>query len=148
MSQQPPAVFKKLSAAASRAFLRASSVGRLAFLNRGRVDIQPVHYATRGDWLFLRSAEGSKLTALAHNPYVAFEIDDVRDTSNWKSVVARGTMYLLDAVERQRAVRALRETMPETLTPDDPTPERDVVYGIHVDEVSGRMAESRARKRR
>ena len=106
MSQQRPPVFKKLSATASRAFLRTSSVGRLGFLNRGRVDIQPVHYATRADWLFLRSAEGSKLTALAHNPYVAFEVDDVRDPLNWKSVVVRGTMYLLDAAERQRAVRA------------------------------------------
>jgi len=148
MPKQSPPVFKKLSITASRAFLRTSSVGRLAFLNRGRVDIQPVHYAARADWLFLRSAEGSKLTALAHNPYVAFEVDDVRDPLNWKSVVVRGTMYLLDAAERQRAVRALREVMPETLTPDDPTPERDVVYGIHIDEVSGRIAESRALKRR
>jgi nitroimidazol reductase NimA-like FMN-containing flavoprotein (pyridoxamine 5'-phosphate oxidase superfamily) len=141
-------VFKPLSATASRAFLRASSVGRLAFLNRGRVDIQPVHFATRGDWLFLRSAEGSKLTALAHNPYVAFEVDDVRDASNWMSVVVRGTMYLLDDAERQRAIRALREVVPEALTPADPTPERVVVYGIHIDEMTGRMAQSRAQKRR
>jgi nitroimidazol reductase NimA-like FMN-containing flavoprotein (pyridoxamine 5'-phosphate oxidase superfamily) len=148
MSPKQPATVKKLSATASRAFLRANSVGRLAFLNRGRVDIQPVHYAARGDWLFLRSGEGSKLTALAHNPYVAFEIDDVRDASNWKSVVARGTMYMLDAADRQRAVRALREIMPEALTSDDPTPERDVVYGIHIDEVSGRMAGSGTKKRR
>jgi uncharacterized protein len=148
MPQRQPPVFKTLSATASKALLRATSVGRLAFLNRGRVDIQPVHYATRGDWLFLRSAEGSKLTALAHNPYVAFEIDDVRDPSNWKSVIVRGTMYLLDEAERQRAVRALRDVVPEAWTPDDPTPERDVVYGIHIDEVSGRMAESRVRKRR
>jgi nitroimidazol reductase NimA-like FMN-containing flavoprotein (pyridoxamine 5'-phosphate oxidase superfamily) len=96
----------------------------------------------------LRSAEGSKLTALAHNPYVAFEVDDVRDPLNWKSVVVRGTMYLLDDAERQRAIRALREVLPDTLTPDDPTPERDVVYGIHIDEMSGRIAESRTRKRR
>jgi uncharacterized protein len=148
MSQSRAPVFKNLSVTASRAFLRAGSVGRLAFLNRGRVDIQPVLYAARADWLFLRSAEGSKLTALAHNPYVAFEVDDVRDPLNWKSVVVRGTMYLLDDAERQRAVRALRVVMPDTLTPDDPTPERDVVYGIHIDEVSGRIAESRVRKRR
>lgn len=141
-------VFKSLSATACRALLRAESVGRLAYLSGRRVDIQPVHYLLRGGWLLLRSAEGSKLTALAHNPYVAFEIDDVRGAFRWKSVVVRGTMYLLDGDRRRDALRAMRRVYPQTLTADDPTPERDILYGIHIDEMTGRMADMPSRTRR
>jgi hypothetical protein len=46
----------------------------------------------------------------------------------------------------------LKRIVPETGTPDDPVPFRTVVFGIHVDTISGRSssrahASSRARPR-
>ena len=150
-------VFSELTAAESRAVLRRNHVGRLCFLNRGVVDVQPVHYVLGDGWIFVRSALGSKLEAFAHYPYVAFEVDEVDDTFDWRSVVAHGTIYFLDEsrgrIERQaldRALRALRSFIPETLSRGDPTPFRETVYGIHIDTLSGRMAEppGRSSKRR
>ena len=149
-------VFSELTTAESRAVLRRNHVGRLCFLNRGVVDVQPVHYVLGEGWIFVRSALGSKLEAFAHYPYVAFEVDEIAGTFDWRSVVVHGTIYFLaqggGRLERQeldRAVRALRSFIPETLSSDDPTPFRRTVYGIHIDTMSGRMAEppGRASKR-
>jgi nitroimidazol reductase NimA-like FMN-containing flavoprotein (pyridoxamine 5'-phosphate oxidase superfamily) len=139
--------------------LKRNHVGRLAFRNGPAVDIEPLGYVWREPWLFMRSAYGAKLEALAHDPFVAFEVDEVDGPFDWRSVVVHGTIYMIPAdsgpVEREqfrRAMRALRRAMPETLTDDDPVPERQIVYGLHADRIDGRMAQSRPkpgqRKRR
>ena len=132
--------------------LRRNHVGRLAFMNRANVDIEPVHYVATGTWIFVRSADGAKLDAIAHNPYVAFEVDEVDAMFDWRSVVVRGTIYLMskdgNPVDREdfaRALAALRSFLPETFTGDDPTPFRQTIYGVHIDRITGRAAESRHR---
>ena len=139
--------FRELSRDECEALLRAGHVGRLAYAHHDRVSIEPIHYVYRDGWLVGRTARGSKLETLAHNPYVALEADVVRDAFDWESVVARGTFYVLrpagNATERaswERALAMLRELLPATLGPDDPTPFRDVLFHIHVDELTGRAA--------
>jgi nitroimidazol reductase NimA-like FMN-containing flavoprotein (pyridoxamine 5'-phosphate oxidase superfamily) len=128
--------------------LEWNSVGRLAFLNATFVDIEPIGYVASGDWIFFRSAYGAKLEALVRHPFVAFEVDQVAGPTSWVSVVAHGTIYMLPAdggpVERRefaRALDALRRLSPAAFTGDDPTPERQTVYGMHIDRVAGRMAQ-------
>lgn len=147
--------FLILSPAECRAVLERHHVGRLAFLNAGAVDIEPIGYVARGEWIFFRSAYGAKLEALSHNPWAAFEVDDVKGPANWVSVVAHGTIYLLPEdggpVERRefaRAVASLRRVSPEVLTSDDPTPYRDTVYGLHIDRISGRTGQPASAPRR
>ena len=134
------------------ALLARNHVGRVAFFNHGVVDIEPVHYAAAGDWLFLRSAAGTKIDAFSHQPYVAFEVDEVDGPFDWRSVVVHGTVYLLsergvraDRLAFERALRALRSVAPATLGRKDPTPFRRQVYGIHVNFLTGRVAEQRTR---
>ncbi|HEU4993617.1 MAG TPA: pyridoxamine 5'-phosphate oxidase family protein [Gemmatimonadaceae bacterium] len=134
--------------------LRRNHVGRLAYLKGPVVDIEPIGYVKEGDWIFFRSAYGAKLEAVAHTPYVAFEVDEVRGPFDWKSVVAHGTIYMfpgdgakVDQRAYERGVAALRTVVPEALTPLDPVPERWIVYGLHVDSVDGRMAQSTTTKR-
>jgi uncharacterized protein len=143
-----PAVFYELSDAECRALMARHHFGRLAFHAGSRVDIQPVGYVLQGDWLFMRSAYGAKLAALEHNPYVAFEVDEVRGPFDWSSVVAHGTIYELppdgshaDRTAFANAVTALRGVMPEALTANDPVPERTIVYGCRIDHTAGRMAD-------
>ena len=131
--------------------LQRNDVGRLAFINREIVDIEPIGYVAQGGWIFLRSAYGAKLESLAHNPYVAFEVDEIQGPLDWRSVVVHGTIYLLphdgaplEQREYHRAVEALRSMMPDALTDRDPVPERQIVYGLHIDRVDGRMAQSNA----
>jgi uncharacterized protein len=142
-------VFAALSDDECWALLTRNHVGRLAFFNDKVVDIEPVHYvAANNSWLFVRSAEGTKMEMFEHHPYVAFEVDEIDATFDWRSVVAHGTVYLMsedsvraDRVVFDRALRSLRSFVPTTLTKGDPTPFRRQVYGIHVDRVTGRVAE-------
>lgn len=134
----------------SAAVLARNHVGRLAFWNGKTVDIEPLGYVADGHWLFMRSAPGTKLSVIAHHPYVAFEVDEIDGPFDWRSVVAHGTIYLLPAdgapiTQKQlhQAVEAIRTAMPAAFTPADPVPERQIVYGLHVDRLDGRMAQSR-----
>ena len=141
-------MFSTLSDAECHSLLARNHTGRLAFMNANRVDIEPVSYVAEGSWLFMRSAGGSKLEALAHTPYVAFEVDEVHSAFDWRSVVARGTIYWMaddgryvDEATVDRAVEALRSFQPHALRDEDPTPFRRTVYGLHIDLLTGRKSE-------
>jgi nitroimidazol reductase NimA-like FMN-containing flavoprotein (pyridoxamine 5'-phosphate oxidase superfamily) len=75
------------------------------------------------------------------------EVDEIESLFHWESVVLRGRLEVLDdgphsaAVERHaKALEALRQLIPETLTEHDPTPDRTVLCAIYLDEVEGRRA--------
>jgi nitroimidazol reductase NimA-like FMN-containing flavoprotein (pyridoxamine 5'-phosphate oxidase superfamily) len=140
-------VFSALTDRECRELLSRNHVGRLAFVNAGRVDIEPVSYVAAAPWIFLRSAHGSKANALAHTPYVAFEVDEAKSAFDWRSVVVRGTIYLLadagsdvDRASYDKAVEALRLVQRRAFRDGDPTPSRDTVYGLHIDLLTGRSA--------
>jgi nitroimidazol reductase NimA-like FMN-containing flavoprotein (pyridoxamine 5'-phosphate oxidase superfamily) len=142
-----PVQFFDLDEGECRALLGRQRIGRLAFLSGVRLEIQPVGYVLHDDWLFMRSAYGTKLAAIDRHPYVALEADEIRGPFDGASVVVRGTIYELsgaaDAVGRATfatALRALRTVMPETLGPDDPVPDRTIVYGLRIDAMTGRRA--------
>ena len=131
-----------------RKVLARNHVGRLAYLNGPSVDIEPIGYVLSGNWIFFRSAYGAKLDALAHRPFAAFEVDQVASPSSWASVVVHGTIYMIPAdgsqVEQRQyaqAVEAFRKTSPSAFTADDLTPNRETVYGLHIDTLVGRMAQ-------
>ena len=126
--------------------LRRNQVGRLAYSFRDRVDIAPIHYVYADGWIYGRTAPGTKLLTLAHNPWVAFEADEHESLFSWRSVVVKGRVYVLgedsppEAYER--ALARLRALIPEALTADDPTPMRTTLFRISLDEVEGRSAET------
>lgn len=135
--------FRTLSDEEARALLARQHVGRIAFTLHDRVDIEPISYAVDADWIFGRTSLGTKLATLLHHPWCAFEADEVHDVLHWSSVVVKGTFTLLDPEigspdTYQRAEHALKELVPGTFTAQDPTPHRDVVFGIYMHEISGR----------
>ena len=141
--------FRELSEPECLALLGRNHVGRLAFAHGNRVDIEPIHYVSWDGWIFGRTAAGTKLEAMKHRPFVAFEVDEVRSIFDWKSIVVHGTIYLLPAdgapIERQefeRAVDMLRAFMPQAMTDIDPVPWRSTIFGLHIGEMSGRLAET------
>lgn len=146
-TQRPP-TFHVLARDECLALLSRHDVGRIAYAFHDRVDIQPVHYVHSAGFLYGRTAEGAKLETIAHNRWVAFEVDEVRGTFDWVSVVVRGAFYRLDLAavapkERavaERAAALLDNVVPNTLALGDPVPFRTVLFRVHVDEVSGRRA--------
>lgn len=127
--------------------LKRNKVGRLAFAFHDRVDIQPIHYVYERGWLFGRTSDGSKLATLRHNQWIAFEVDEVADVFDWKSVVVHGSFWLArghgmphSEEVYQRAVALLDTIVPGTFTADDPVAFRQVVFRIAVTDMRGRLA--------
>ena len=136
--------FRDLDRVECEAMLARHSVGRLAFASQNRVDIEPLHYALVDGWIYGRTSGGAKVDSIAHNRWVAFEIDEVKGPFDWRSVVVHGAWYWWDNAppsehdKWERGVEALRALIPDTLTTQDPAPFRTVVFRIHLAEVRGR----------
>ncbi|MEY3701420.1 MAG: hypothetical protein RI891_712 [Gemmatimonadota bacterium] len=142
--------FRELTREESLALLARNQVGRLAFAYRDRIDIEPLHYTYADGWLYGRTTPGAKLEAIAHHRWVAFEVDEIEARFDWRSVVVKGAIYLLraDGSDAERAqyaegVTRVRAVVPEAFTPDDPLPERAILFRIHIDDLTGRAATTR-----
>ncbi|MFI5234661.1 MAG: pyridoxamine 5'-phosphate oxidase family protein [Gemmatimonadales bacterium] len=145
----PRPTFQPLSPVDAEALLARHHVGRLAYTHDGQVDIEPIHYVHRGEWIFCRTAPGTKLTSLGHQPWVAFEVDEIEGPFDWQSVVAHGTVYPVgdgpaDDRARAEALAAIRSFQPEALTAADPVPERTALLRIHLQRLTGRRATTRS----
>jgi nitroimidazol reductase NimA-like FMN-containing flavoprotein (pyridoxamine 5'-phosphate oxidase superfamily) len=137
-----------MSQAACEAILERNHVGRLAYSFRDRVNIVPLHYVYRDGWIYGRTSIGEKVAKLRHNRWVAFEVDEIEDWFEWRSVVARGALYLLHPDETPddvwgETVNVLTKAMPGIFTARDPVPSRTELFRISVDELTGRRATSK-----
>ena len=87
--------FRELPRDEIEAMLLRNRVGRLAFSIHDRVDIQPIHYVYEHGWLYGRTSEGNKLSTLKHNQWVAFEVDEITDIFDWRSLVIHGSFWIM-----------------------------------------------------
>jgi uncharacterized protein len=140
-------LFRSLARSEIDAVLARQIVGRLAYLEGHAVRIEPLHYVWEDGWIYGRTQPGSKLDALAHRPWVAFEVDEVRGLFDWVSVVVHGRFFVLDAdgpaVDQARystALHAIRRLVPASLSDADPVPGRSVLFAIPTDDADGRSA--------
>lgn len=127
--------------------LSRNHIGRIAFTFKDRVDIEPISYVFFEGAIYARTTPGTKLNVIAHHPWVAFEVDEIRGPYDWESVVVKGTVYLVeqDLIEHpgesyEHAKRVMRAAMPSAFTPADPFPQRSVLLRIQVNELTGRAA--------
>jgi uncharacterized protein len=89
------------------ALLRKQIVGRVGFISDNRVHIVPISYAYDGNNIFAHTYEGEKINAMRSNPEVCFEIDDLRDMANWKSVITYGTFEEITEPHARQAALTL-----------------------------------------
>lgn len=149
MTNTPRPTFDELDASETRRLLTRNHVGRIAYSFHGRVDIEPIGYVHADGVIYMRTSPGSKLATLHRAPWVAFEVDEVDGLLDWRSVVAHGTVYVLEnagtlsaRASYQSAVDRLRTLDPHAFEPEDLTPDRTVVMQLHIDSMTGRQARS------
>jgi nitroimidazol reductase NimA-like FMN-containing flavoprotein (pyridoxamine 5'-phosphate oxidase superfamily) len=70
--------------------LHACVVGRIGVHADGRTYVVPVSYVYDGDSVYGHSADGLKIRMMRANPDVCFEVDEIDDMANWRSVIAWG----------------------------------------------------------
>jgi nitroimidazol reductase NimA-like FMN-containing flavoprotein (pyridoxamine 5'-phosphate oxidase superfamily) len=136
------------------AMLLRNNVGRLAFSYHDRVDIQPIHFVYERGWLYGRTSEGEKLSALKHNQWVAFEVDEVVDVFDWRSIVIHGSFWILHPRGSPRAeelwgraAALMSRIVPGALTENDPVAFRQTFFRIAVGDVRGREAKMKELER-
>ncbi|WP_373065553.1 pyridoxamine 5'-phosphate oxidase family protein [Gemmatimonas sp.] len=147
MTHQPD--FHVLDRAACEALLATQHVGRLAFTFHDRVDIEPIHYVYADGHIYGRTQYGTKVHVLAHHPWIAFEVDEIKALFEWRSVVVHGRIQFPDpdgsaqnVSQFAHAVEMFRTLVPTAFDADDPTPARELAFVIAVQEMTGRAATS------
>jgi hypothetical protein len=87
--------------------LQSEVVGRIGCHDAGRAYVVPITYAYHGGAIYGHSTEGQKLHMMRANPYVCFEVEQIDDLANWRSVIAWGEFEELAGREEQHALQLL-----------------------------------------
>jgi nitroimidazol reductase NimA-like FMN-containing flavoprotein (pyridoxamine 5'-phosphate oxidase superfamily) len=145
---QGEVVFRELERGEIEKMISRNNVGRIAFTFHDRVDIQPIHYVYERGWLYGRTSEGDKIATLRHNQWVAFEIDEIESTFEWRSVVIHGSFWRIQPLGSPRAeevwakaAELVSKIVPGSLTEQDPVAFRQILFRIAVSDVRGREAQ-------
>jgi nitroimidazol reductase NimA-like FMN-containing flavoprotein (pyridoxamine 5'-phosphate oxidase superfamily) len=139
--------FLDLSRVDAVALLRRHDVGRLAFSFHDRVDVEPVSYVLDGEWIYGRTSPGSDFSTTGRSRWVAFEVDEIEDRFNWRSVVVHAILYVL---EREGGVResddyahaldVVRVLDAGHSTLSNPASHRAQLFRVHIGDIVGRAA--------
>jgi hypothetical protein len=70
--------------------LGSALVGRIGVYAEGRTYVVPVSYVYDGDSVYVHSGEGLKVRMMRTNPEVCFEVEQIDDMANWRTVIAWG----------------------------------------------------------
>src|ERR1700686_4766428 len=153
-ARQGDVTFREMSRDEIEAMLLRNRVGRLAFSLHDRVDVQPIHYIYERGWLYGRTSEGDKITALKHNQWVAFEVDEVTDLFDWRSIVIHGSCWIMHPRGSPRAeelwakaAELVSKIVPGSLTESDPVAFRQTLFRIAVSDLRGREAKMKPHER-
>jgi hypothetical protein len=87
--------------------LGTSAVGRIGCTFDSKVYIVPITYIYEDGYVFGHTVAGLKIDMLRKNPECCFEVDEIINISNWKSVIAWGSFEELKGADADRASEQL-----------------------------------------
>jgi nitroimidazol reductase NimA-like FMN-containing flavoprotein (pyridoxamine 5'-phosphate oxidase superfamily) len=90
--------------------LADGSFGHLGCSFGGEVYIVPINYALDGDYIYAHSRQGHKTDIMRKNPRVCLQVEELKDTFHWRSVIAWGRYEELFGDEAAKAMRLLLRT--------------------------------------
>jgi nitroimidazol reductase NimA-like FMN-containing flavoprotein (pyridoxamine 5'-phosphate oxidase superfamily) len=89
-------------------FLQQGIVGHLGCHVEETTYVVPISYSYDGHYIYCHSHEGMKIDMMRKNPKVCFELDDMKDMANWRSVMLWGKYEELpNGKERETALESL-----------------------------------------
>jgi uncharacterized protein len=72
------------------AFLTSASLGRLGCALDNQPYVVPIYFAYEPAYIYVLSTFGQKTEWMRANPRVCLEVDEIKDQSQWVSVIANG----------------------------------------------------------
>ena len=136
-------------------FFSQHNFGHLGCNDGSKMYIVPVSYIYVQGYIFCHSRAGMKIDIMRKNPSVCFEVEEVKDYTHWKSIIAWGNYEeIIDEKEIESARRhfsdkslnikfSLSAKPPSDVPPDNRRIEKPsftelVFYKIEITEVTGR----------
>jgi nitroimidazol reductase NimA-like FMN-containing flavoprotein (pyridoxamine 5'-phosphate oxidase superfamily) len=110
------------------ALLNGQLIGRIGCHSAGVTYVVPVNYVYDGESIFCHSAEGMKIDMMRKDPEICFEVDNIKDMTNWQSVIAWGTFEeITEMAEKQAVLQRLTNRISANIIDDSVTPEHGFV---------------------
>lgn len=91
--------------------LTKEHVGRIGCHANGRTYVVPTAYAYVGGVILGCTAPGLKTHLLRVNSRCCFEVEQIADLSNWRSVIAQGNFQQIYGEEAEKAMAQLVESL-------------------------------------
>ncbi len=95
--------------------LKSEVIGRLGCFDGNKVYVVPITYAYNNGYIYGHTKDGLKIQMMRNNPNVCFEIDWMKDMSNWKSVIIYGTFEELKGDDANNGLNILMKSIMSNL---------------------------------
>ncbi|MGZ5285629.1 MAG: pyridoxamine 5'-phosphate oxidase family protein [Flavisolibacter sp.] len=79
--------------------LHTQLIGRIGCHAEGLTYVVPISYAYDGEFIYCHTREGKKTFMMRKNARVCFQVDEMQDMANWKSVILQGAFEELSKKE-------------------------------------------------
>ncbi|HEX5081513.1 MAG TPA: pyridoxamine 5'-phosphate oxidase family protein [Blastocatellia bacterium] len=125
----------------ARELLLNQNIGRLGCCHHDMPYVVPVNYFFDGEAIYIHSMPGRKIQIMRANPYVCLQVDEIKDSFNWLSVIAFGQFEeVYDTAERDRIMAAMFQRFPY-LTPVESKAREGlsdvIVFRIRIERITG-----------
>ena len=95
--------------------LKSELIGRIGCFDGNKVYVVPVTYAYDNGYIYGHTKDGLKIRMMRNNQNVCFEIDWMKDMSNWKSVIVYGTFEELNGDDANNGLKILMKSIMSNL---------------------------------
>lgn len=84
--------------------LKENALGRIGCCDGSQNYVVPINYYYDGTAIVMHSEVGMKIHMMRRNHQVCFEVDEIRDFTNWKSVIVFGRYVEIEDEEEKKEV--------------------------------------------
>lgn len=134
--------------------LLGNMIGRIG-CHTEKTFVVPITYVFDNGYIYAHSKDGLKIKMMRKNPKVCFQVDQIDNMTNWRSVILWGTFQELKSnAEQAKAFKILVSGLeafttgdsvkpPKTVDERNPRKEKKpVFFRISIEEISGRFERS------
>ena len=121
-------MLRELNDTQIESLLKGQLIGRIGCHSADLIYIVPVNYVYDDENIYCHSANGMKIEMMRKTPEVCFEVDDIKDMTNWQSVIAWGKFEeIIDMAEKQKVLQKLTDRITPYIIDDSVTREHGFV---------------------
>lgn len=84
--------------------LKSQLIGRIGCHSDDLIYVVPVNYIYEAPDIFCHSAKGMKIDLMRNNPQVCFEVDDIKDMTNWQSAIVWGKFEEIRHIQEKQDI--------------------------------------------